>query len=155
MSERTGGAAQGWMRRGGRVPSVALETASGRGPRILFTSHPADCGPCAEYARRLIDSAARFQEWDARLLLVRPGPVGPAAPGSEASGIVYLADPENEIARGAATVVVADEWGEVYQAWDAADGHELPGVDELVEWLQFVGIQCPECEGAEGPWRTL
>ena len=42
-------------------------------------------------------------------------------------------------------VVVADRWGEVYFA--AAGPHELPPVDELLEWLGYIQKECPECEG--------
>ena len=39
-------------------------------------------------------------------------------------------------------VLVADRWGEV-QFVQAG----LPPVDELIEWLQYVQVKCPECEG--------
>jgi hypothetical protein len=44
-------------------------------------------------------------------------------------------------------VVVADRWGEIQ--WIAGgDGREqLPPVSEIVEWLRFVQMQCPECQG--------
>lgn len=44
-------------------------------------------------------------------------------------------------------VLVADKWGEVHVVAgdDAAGG--LPTPDELVEWLRYVQMQCPECQG--------
>jgi hypothetical protein len=43
--------------------------------------------------------------------------------------------------------VVADRWGEVVFAAQATSAGDLPDPAELVEWLQFVAAQCPECEG--------
>lgn len=43
-------------------------------------------------------------------------------------------------------VVVADRWGEIH--FVAADPVErLPTPDALVEWLRFIQVQCPECQG--------
>jgi len=44
-------------------------------------------------------------------------------------------------------VVVADRWGEVIYAAAAESVRELPRVEELVEWLEYVRNKCPECEG--------
>jgi len=45
------------------------------------------------------------------------------------------------------SIVVADRWGEIHHV---ADGHavaDLPGPDDIIEWLRYVQHQCPECEG--------
>jgi hypothetical protein len=44
-------------------------------------------------------------------------------------------------------VVVADQWGEVFYSASppSADVSQFPPVDELLSWLQFVRMQCPEC----------
>ena len=44
-------------------------------------------------------------------------------------------------------VVVADQWGEVHFSAEARTTAELPGGDDLVEWLQYLEHRCPECEG--------
>jgi hypothetical protein len=44
-------------------------------------------------------------------------------------------------------VVIADRWGEVHFAFAPATVWELPSPDELIEWLRFVQMQCPECQG--------
>jgi hypothetical protein len=66
-----------------------------------------------------------------------------------------LADPEGKLRAIGPALVVADEWGEIYFAASAADGDELPDPEELEDWARFVAIQCPECEGPEGEWRSL
>jgi hypothetical protein len=44
-------------------------------------------------------------------------------------------------------VVVADRWGEVYYVQDANRASGLPTPNELIEWLQYVRNECPECQG--------
>ena len=47
----------------------------------------------------------------------------------------------------APAVVVADRWGEIVFAVEKSDVSELPAPQELMEWLNYVGNRCPECEG--------
>jgi hypothetical protein len=44
-------------------------------------------------------------------------------------------------------VVIADRWGEIWHVQPAGSNAELPRADALVEWLRYVQIQCPECQG--------
>lgn len=45
------------------------------------------------------------------------------------------------------SVVIADRWGEVREVQHPLDDRGLPPVDEIIEWLRFVQIECPECQG--------
>lgn len=47
----------------------------------------------------------------------------------------------------APAVVIADRWGEVYYVKSANSAAELPGPNELMEWVQYVRNECPECQG--------
>jgi hypothetical protein len=71
------------------------------------------------------------------------------------AGIQLLADPEAELATGKAMVIITDEWGEVYFVSDAGAGHDFPTPRDIGDWIRFLAIQCPECEGPEGEWRTV
>jgi len=42
---------------------------------------------------------------------------------------------------------VADRWGELQWIAPATRVSDLPSPREIAAWLQFVEIQCPECEG--------
>jgi len=42
---------------------------------------------------------------------------------------------------------VADRWGQMQWVASAARVVDLPSPREIAAWLQFVEIQCPECEG--------
>ena len=137
----------------GGGPGVSLR--EGRGPRAVVALHPLPCDACVRYARRLAGAADRLEEWDARILVVVPVTGSgdpPVAPGPR---VQVLSDAPGDLAAGEAHVSVADEWGEVYFSTDAGAGHAFPSPDELLEWIQFIAIQCPECEGPEGEWRTL
>ena len=43
--------------------------------------------------------------------------------------------------------VVADRWGEIVHVAAAPDVNGLPAASELIEWIDYVRIRCPECEG--------
>jgi hypothetical protein len=42
---------------------------------------------------------------------------------------------------------VADRWGEMQWVASAGGVGDLPSAREIAAWLQFIEIQCPECEG--------
>ena len=44
-------------------------------------------------------------------------------------------------------VVVADRWGEIVHVSSTSVDAGLPDVDDLIEWLDFTRMRCPECEG--------
>lgn len=44
-------------------------------------------------------------------------------------------------------VVVADRWGEIYFVRGAGAGKGLPDAAEILEWLDYIQQECPECEG--------
>jgi hypothetical protein len=44
------------------------------------------------------------------------------------------------------SVVIADRWAEVvYIAQLASDPGRWPSIDDLVEWVEFIRMKCPEC----------
>ena len=45
------------------------------------------------------------------------------------------------------TVIVADKWGEIVHAAAASHVDELTSPQELVDWVDYLDRQCPECEG--------
>jgi hypothetical protein len=44
-------------------------------------------------------------------------------------------------------VLIADRWGEIWYVHKADSDTALPAPDALVDWLRYVQIQCPECQG--------
>ena len=50
-----------------------------------------------------------------------------------------------------AAVYVTDRFGEVFGAYRTRDGQSLPRLADILNLLEFIGIQCPECEPPEWP----
>lgn len=44
-------------------------------------------------------------------------------------------------------VIIADRWGEILHVAAGPSVAELPSPHEIVEWIEFVQRQCPECQG--------
>lgn len=53
--------------------------------------------------------------------------------------------------RQAAAVYVTDRYGEIFAVYRTLDGQALPAADDILSWLAFINIQCPECEPPEWP----
>lgn len=53
--------------------------------------------------------------------------------------------------RASAAVYVTDRFGEVFGLYRTRDGQPLPAVGEILNWLEFINNQCPECEAPEWP----
>jgi hypothetical protein len=44
-------------------------------------------------------------------------------------------------------VLIADRWGEVIFAMSCSNIDELPSAMEILDWVEYMGKQCPECDG--------
>ena len=43
--------------------------------------------------------------------------------------------------------LVADRWGEIVHVAPAAEVRSLPSAEHLADWIAYLRIRCPECEG--------
>ncbi len=152
--------------RGSKLPLVLLcavpadvdaPLIAGRGPQVIVTMHPTNCAICRGYVHEVATGLSRYDQWGGRLVVVVAGPIEAARPiAAELDGTArVLADPEGKLTAWGSSVVVADEWGEVFFAVTVSEQHALPTPEELGEWTAFVAIQCEECEMPEGGWKTL
>jgi peroxiredoxin len=53
--------------------------------------------------------------------------------------------------RAAPAVFVTDRFREIYAAYLSRPGSTLLGAKEILDWLVFINIQCPECGVSEWP----
>lgn len=53
--------------------------------------------------------------------------------------------------RTQAAIFITDRFGEVFGVYRLRDGAELPSITEIVDWLEFINSQCPECGVPEWP----
>ena len=115
-------------RTGGSAGAGALRS----GPRVLLLPHD-DCDVCRRWAGSALAGAEEdLRRWDGRIVELGPE--------------LRSRDPE------AAWLAVVDEWDEVYHVATIGADHDFPDLADVVEWVRFVAIQCPECEAPEWPW---
>lgn len=141
-----------------RLPALVLPAAAGgaaldvrpaRGPRALVQLHDGACSECLAQVARIAARLDAIVEWGADVVVISPNAV------RDSAGLPVLVDSEGAMVTGRLCVVIADEWGEIFHATEGGSVHDVIAADEVVEWVKFVAIQCPECENPEGPWRDL
>ena len=95
---------------------------------LVLLSVPGDAAAAAGYAARVRSAVAAEAPHDA--VCVTTADMLPALPSPG--------------------VVVADRWGDVTFAGVCDPVLGIPAAEEIVEWLRFTRMRCPECEGE---WR--
>jgi peroxiredoxin len=119
-----------------------------------------------ETKRLLTEIANKFREIqnaDANVLAIRSASLEPPTLPKASLNFPFeiFSDPDrvvhhqlgatDEQNRDAAALYVTDRFGEVFGIYRIRDGQPLPSVDEILNWLEFINAQCPECEPPEWP----
>ena len=144
-----------------RIPDLALPSAPagepcrlrapGRRSPLLVLVHGASCAACGEFVARLEAETAPIEEWDGSPLVIAPEDLAGAGGLRSRTRLPVLADPERRLAAALSihppALVVADQWGEVHEVHEAGEDHRFPAPAEVVAWLRYLAIQCPECQG--------
>ncbi len=151
---------------GERLPDFALQSSDGRrialydyrGRRNLVLALVGR--PIGDTARALLaDWAAHysgFAEEEAEIVAVIWGSAGEAEQVKRRHALPFpiLADEDGAV-HGAlggcasdgtpgAAIYIADRFGEIFAAYRIDAGRSFPSVEEMLEWLRFIGLQCPE-----------
>ena len=142
---------------GTTLDGLSLNLWSLRGHKnlvLIFSGRSTD-NPVHELIRSVAKRYVEFRDRDSEVVAVIAG----ASPQSSLD-LPIMDDEQNRLHRviGAvdssgnalAAVCIADRFGEVYDAELCADAGCL-SADDLLEWLEFIEIQCPECGIAEWP----
>lgn len=134
----------------------SLNWRDARRTRVVFFAHPDACPDCARHVRGLLDRRDSLSRADADVWVISGGagdthPVGAdgvhTVTGAAADRLRRRCDlPTDE-----AWLIVADRWGQVWQAEAADDNHALVDPADAVETATFIGVQCPECETLDQP----
>jgi len=146
-----------------RLPDVKLPSAPGGSPTplrppgrvspVLVLVDGAECDACRAWLVRLAAASADIGEWDGRVIVVVPASPDQAIHIADdvANHFTILADPDHTLAArlGISTpaLVIADQYGDIHHAAPAGDAHHHPDPAEVVDWLRYLAIQCPECQG--------
>ena len=126
------------LEKGQRLPMMSVEPVQGGAPvalrragrlaTVLITMHP-DCDECAAYVDALAERQSDIDDWDGRVVAT------------------YASDELAAAGIPAPAVLIADQWGELFVVEPAGDDHGFIEPDEVVSWLRYLAIQCPECQG--------
>ncbi len=119
-----------------------------------------------ETAKLLSDAANRYREIknaESEVLAVLHTSRDHAVAFKQSLNLPYpvLADPDGRLhrklgavdseGRDSAAVYVTNRFGEVFGIYRTAVGQPVPGIADVLDWLEFVNAQCPECEPPEWP----
>lgn len=148
------------FRTGGRLPAVALplpadggrvDLRSGRRLSTVIVTVHAGCAECRHYLAALRAVEAEIRDWDGRVLVVADQEADSAeALSSPGKVLRVVRDPDDRLRRAGVptpAILIADQWGEIHAAEPAGPGHAFIAPDEVVSWLRYLAIQCPECQG--------
>lgn len=164
MKDGDGSGGKQRLVKGDRVPTVSLRSCSeagqsvlgpSRGPRVFVAVHELGCMTCIRYVQQITHIQAELASWDGHVIVVGQECNGAGAAALAALGVPVLEDRDHVLADGNLSVVIANEWGEIYFANESEGLHGAIAPAEVLAWVKFVAIQCPECEGPEGEWRNL
>jgi hypothetical protein len=127
-----------------------------RGQRNLVIVFAADIGeesPVSGLLQQLRLRAAELTAELAQVLVIVTSPQMAARHGS--IGFPTLLDEGGQIHRALVAgdaagrlgpaVFVTDRFREIFAAYLPGQGSKLPGAQEILDWLVFINIQCPEC----------
>jgi peroxiredoxin len=139
---------------------VRLADYKQRSNVVLVLHHGGTCPFCRAFLISIGEQVASYAEAESVVL-------GISADGLETTGELtralrlpfdLLSDPSGLVAAreqlATPALVIADRFGEVWAAWRAGERHAFPSRAEVGEWLQFVELQCRECEAPEWPPAT-
>lgn len=151
------------------LPDVTLTTPSGvpvslgqySGRRDLVVAL-LGAGTAGDVLGRLLDGLARsraaIDEEEAAVLVVRPADAA-RMPDDATGAFTVLVDDDaafhlcvgavDAAGRAAPALFITDRFREIYHAFRPTDAEWPPSVDEVLSWLVFMNIQCPECGAPE------
>jgi hypothetical protein len=120
---------------------------------VVFTADVIGEGPVSALLRELRWRVAELEAENAQVLVIATSLSIVAQRGPtlfptlwDAGGHVHRAVGATDAAgRPAPAVFVTDRFREIFAAYLPGRGAGLPGVKEILEWLVFINIQCPEC----------
>lgn len=142
LPDATGQPVQGWQYRQ-------------RSNVLLFFHHGANCAACEAFLRTLTAHLERYRQEETAVLAIGPGEQAENQQMAARFGhlLPFLSDPAGRVIaqQGLAlpALIIADRWGEIWAAWLGGTTHQFPSEQDILRWLSFIEIQCPECTTIE------
>jgi hypothetical protein len=123
---------------------------------FLVGSEPTSIsGAQAQLLQALSEKSGEVRELETRVIVVvRPEQLPTVAALS--AELVVAVDPSGTVfsdvgAEPDTTIYITDKFREVFHVYRIAEGASLPSASELVGWIEFVAMNCPECHPPEWP----
>lgn len=145
--------------------TTSLGPLRGRRQVCLFLAHDPDCGACFGYARQLRRHGAALDAADTTLVIAAPATAQQLESWQHglAPNDLLIADPDGSwrtaltgalhLDPNATSVVLLDRFLAPRVTASAPEAGGLPDPSAVIEWLDFLGLECPECSG-ELPWPS-
>jgi peroxiredoxin len=118
---------------------------------VLVFHHGVGCAACGALLREVAAHKDAYRQLETEVLAISPD--APADNQQLAAQLGHpfplLSDPSGDIIaqQGLAlpSLIITDRWGEIWAAWVGGADHQLPAAQDILEWLEFIEAQCPEC----------
>ena len=141
---------------------VELERYRGRNNLVLIFAGDVlgSAGPTSPLLEELVARSAELAAEVAQVLVVVASRSAVASQ-SDPGPFPILVDSDAHIHRRvgatdaagqpAPALFITDGFREIYATYVSPEGSVLPGAKEVMDWLRFINIQCPECGVPEWP----
>jgi peroxiredoxin len=114
------------------------------------------CDECASFLRDLADNYHLYRSDEAEILAVFPQPLAELRSEVGIQGLPFpLLSDEHGLVRGAyfdgmaggaaAGVFITDRYGALRSVMIAQEGRDLPSQQSILDWLNLIEMECPEC----------
>lgn len=135
---------------------IALSDYREQSNLVIVFLHSLDCPRYQRALQNFVDYQREYQENSAQVLVVVSGPAAQSAlEEAEAYPFPVLADPESTARRAYAVLLsvpvedepmifILDRYGAPYAALICSDLSDPSLQKEILKWLDFIEIQCPE-----------
>jgi peroxiredoxin len=135
--------------------SVSLESYRGRTNLVVvFAGDKMDESPVTVLLEELVARTEEFALEAAQVLIAVTSQRGPwtfPVLVDDGAHIHRHVGATDAAGRPAPAVFVSDRFREIFAAYLSGHGSALPGAKEILDWLVFINIQCPECGVPEWP----
>jgi len=142
---------------------VSLWDYHGRRNLVLFFMHSAECSGCRKLLELISSAYDQLVAEEGEILVVVHAHLSDAAALKHEMGLrcPVLSDVSGEVfkqygllgsgKKPRAAIVVSDRFGEIYHVSISGEEHRLASVEDILSWLGFIEIQCPESGAPEWP----
>jgi hypothetical protein len=122
---------------------MMLSDYRGKSNLVLITSQAENTAELARLLHELDSQSARLREYEAQVIVILS-----CAERFDIPAVRVLLDDRSNALRelGAPAVYITDKFREVVHRFDS-----LSSADDILGWVEFTVMQCPECHPPEWP----